>query len=232
MSSGPPAARSCALAAVCVAAVLPALAASQVSYPKPDSEPVRRRNSHIGVGLGYAGTSSVVHEVFGEGTDALIYVNQRVYRILGLRFSFGAVYLGSTEPAAEMETYLKGLEYFQGSFTNFTMKFWYLTLGPSIQLHFGNHGLVASGAFVLYDVVLDLASLQARRLSVSNDRTGVNVDLTYAYWIGGSWGLNAQLQWHWIDTTNEADDLYYAFVRGDSDPQFISFLVGIQVGYK
>jgi hypothetical protein len=54
----------------------------------------------------------------------------------------------------------------------------------------------------------------------------------YTYWIGASWGFNAQIQWHWIDTTSDADDLYHVFVRGDSDPQFFSFLVGAQLGYR
>jgi hypothetical protein len=54
----------------------------------------------------------------------------------------------------------------------------------------------------------------------------------YAYWIGDSWGLNFQAQWHWIDTTSDWDDLHHRFVRGAQDPQFVSFLVGVQLGYK
>jgi hypothetical protein len=213
--------------------LVPALAAAQPPYPKPHEQPVQRRDSHLGVGIGYAGTSSVVHEVFGEGTDALLYVNQRLYRFLGFRASFGSVYLGSTEPAAEWDTYLTGIEFFGASFTNFTMKYTYITIGPSIQLHFGsNHSLLASGSFALYDVVLDLSSLEAHRLDAKNDRSGFNADLMYTYWVGESWGFNAQVQWHWIDTTSHSDDLYYRFVRNDSDPQFISFLVGAQLGYK
>ena len=209
------------------------IAAAQPPYPKPDEEPVQRRDSHIGVGIGYAGTSSVVGEVFGDGTDALLYLNQRIVKFLGLRASFGSIYLGSAEQAAELDTYLTGLEFFGSSFSNFTMKFTYLTIGPSIQFHFlDNHSVLASGSYVLYDVILDLSTLQAQKYDVKNDRRGFNADLMYTYWIGDSWGFNAQFQWHWIDTTSHGDDLYYTFVRGDSDPQFISFLVGAQIGYR
>lgn len=232
MNSRQPATKGFATAVVYILALMPTMAVGQPPYPKPEEKRVQRRDSHIGVGLGYAGTSSVVHEVFGEGTDALLYVNQRIYKPLGLRFAFGAVYLGSTEPAAEMETYLVGVEVFKGSFTNFTMKYTYIMLGPSIQVHLGNHGLLASGSAVFYKVALDLATLQAYRLGLNNDRFGVNADLTYTYWIGESWGLNAQLQWHWIDTSSDTEDIYHIFVRGDSDPQFVSVLVGVQVGYK
>ena len=213
--------------------VAPRLAAAQPPYPKSDEEPVQRRHSHLGADIGFAGTSSVVHEVFGQGTDALLYINQRIYKNLGIRASFGSVYLGGAEPAAEWETYVAGVEFFGASFTNFTMKFTYVTVGPSIQLNLGaNHSFLASGSFVLYDVILDLASLEAHRLDVKDDRTGFNVHLMYTYWIGASWGLNAQIQWHWINTTSHANDLYHVFVRGDSDPQFLSFLVGAQLGYK
>jgi hypothetical protein len=207
--------------------------AAQPPYPKLEEEPERHRSSHLGVALGYAGTSSVVGEVFGEGTDALIYVNQKLYKPLGIRASFGSVYLGSTEPAAEWDTYLTGLDFFGSSFTNFTMKFNYISIGPSLQLNLGDrHSFLGSASFVFYSVVLDLSSLGAHRLDVKNSRTGFNADLMYAFWIGDSWGLNFQAQWHWIDTTSAWDDLYNVFVRGDSDPQFVSFLVGVHLGYK
>jgi hypothetical protein len=208
-------------------------AGAQVSYPKQEEEPVQRRDSHFGVGIGYAGTSSVVHEVFGEGTDAAIYVNQRLWKFLGARVMFGSVYLGSAEPAAELDTYLTGLDYFRSSFTNITMKFTYLGVGPSVQLRFfENHGILLSGSYIWYDVGLDLATLQAQRIEVNNKRGGLCANVTYDYWIGASWGLNAQVQWHWIDTTSDPEDLYHTFVRGDSDPQFVSFLVGVQLGYR
>lgn len=206
---------------------------AQVSYPMQEEEPVQRRDSHLGLGIGYAGTSSVVHEVFGEGADAAIYANQRLWRFLGLRAMFGSIYLGSTEPAAEFETYLKGLEYFGSSFSNFTMKFVYFGIGPSVQLRFlENHSVQVSGSYVWYSVTLDLASLQAQRLAVDDNRRGFNADVMYNYWIGASWGLNAQVQWHWIDTMSDPEDLYHTFVRGHTDPQFVSVLVGIQIGYK
>ena len=233
MSSQRPTATSTLKGVLFAVIFMPALAAAQPPYPKPNEEPVQRRDSHLGVGIGYAGTSSVVHEVFGEGTDALLYINQRIYKTLGIRASFGSVYLGSTEPAAEWDTYLKGIEFFNASFTNFSMKYTYVTVGPSIQFHFGgSHSILASGSVVLYDVILDLSSLEAHRLKVKNDHRGLNADIMYTLWIGESWGFNMQLQWHWIDTTSDPDDLYYNFVREDSDPQFVSFLVGAQLGYK
>lgn len=208
-------------------------APAQPPYPKPEEEPQQHRSSHLGVAIGYAGTSSVVGEVFGEGTDALLYINQKLYKPLGVRASFGSIYLGSAEPSAEWETYLAGLEYFGASFTNITMKFNYLSLGPSCQLNLGeSHSFLGTASFVFYSVVLDLSSLQAQRLDVSNSQLGFNADLMYAFWIGSSWGLNFQVQWHWIDTTSEYEDLYYAFVRGDEDPQFVSFLFGVQLGYR
>jgi hypothetical protein len=208
-------------------------ASAQPPYPKPEEEPKRRRASHLGLALGYAGTSSVVGEVFGEGTDALLYVNQRLYKPLGIRASFGSVYLGSAEPAAEWDTYLTGLDFFGASFTNFTMKFNYITVGPSLQLNlFENHSILGSASFVFYSVVMDLSSLNAHRLDVKNSVTGFNADLMYAYWIGDSWGLNFQAQWHWINTTSDWDDLYHIFVRGAQDPQFVSFLIGAHLGYK
>jgi hypothetical protein len=223
----------CIITVVVATSAGPSLAAAQPPYPKPEEEPVQRRESHLGVGIGYAGTSSVVGEVFGGGTDALMYVNQRLYRPLGVRASFGSVYLGSTKPAAERETYLTGLDFFGASFADFTMKYTYLSIGPSFQLHFGErHGFLASASYVLYDVILDLTSLTASQHQVKDSHWGVNADLMYTIWIGASWGFNAQLQWHWIDTSTRKDDLYYAFVRGDADPQFVSFLVGAQVGYK
>jgi len=218
---------------VTAAAAGPTAASAQVSYPKQEEEPVQRRDSHIGIGLGYAGTSSVVHEVFGEGTDAAIYVNQRLWKFLGVRAIFGSVYLGSAEPAAELETYLAGLDYFGSSFNNITMKFTYFGIGPSVQLRFfENHGILLSGSYIWYEVGLDLATLQAHRIEVKNTRGGLCANVMYDYWIGSSWGLNAQVQWHWVNTTSNWDDLYHTFVRGHSDPQFVSFLVGVQVGYR
>jgi hypothetical protein len=219
--------------AVTMLMMLASPAPAQPPYPKPEEEAQQRRSSHLGVAIGYAGTSSVVGEVFGDGTDALLYVNQKLYKPLGVRASFGSVYLGSAEPSAEWETYLTGLDYFGASFTNFTMKFNYLSLGPSIQVNFGDsHSFLGSASFVFYSVVLDLSSLQAQRLDVSNSQTGFNADLMYAFWIGSSWGLDFQFQWHWIDTGSDWDDLYHVFVRGDSDPQFLSFLVGVHLGYQ
>jgi hypothetical protein len=214
--------------------VLLALPASaQPPYPKPNEEPERRRSSHLGIAIGYAGTSSVVGEVFGDGTDALLYVNQRVYKPLGIRGSFGSIYLGSTEPSAEWDTYVTGVEFFGASFTNFTMKFNYISIGPSLQLNPGdNHSFLGSASFVFYSVVMDLASLEAHKLDVKNSQIGLNADVMYTFWIGASWGINFQAQWHWIDTSSEWDDLYHTFVRGDVDPQFVSFLVGVQLGYK
>jgi hypothetical protein len=207
-------------------------AAAQYLPPDPE-EPVQRRDSHLGLGLGYVGTSSVVGEVFGDGTDAAIYVNQKIYKILGLRASFGSIYLGSTDAAAKEEVYLKGLDFFGSSFTNFTMSFPYITIGPSIQTRFGeNHSVLASAAFVFYHVKLDISSLDAHRFAPKNRRYGLNATFMYSFWIGSSWGLNAQLQWYRINTGSAESDLYYTFVREDSDPQFVSFLVGVQLGYR
>jgi len=224
-----------ALLAVMVTAVVagPTPADAQVSYPKQEKEPVERRDSHLGIGIGYAGTSSVVHEVFGEGTDAAIYMNQRLWRFLGVRAVFGAIYLGAAEPEAEFDTYLKGLEFFGSSFRNITMKFTYIGLGPSIQLRFlDNHSLLLSGSYIWYSVMLDLASLQSHRLEVKNNRHGLNANVMYNYWIGSSWGLNVQAQWHWINTSSDPDDLYHTFVRGHSDPEFVSVFFGVQIGYR
>lgn len=222
-------------AAVLGAALLVPAAAAQPTYPRleEDEEPARRRNSHIGVGLGFTTSTSVVEEVFGDGTDASIYVHQRVWKILGVRASFGALYLGSPNLEAEWETYVNGIDFFGASFNNFSMSYTYITIGPSLQFHFmDNHSFLASAAYGLYDVKLDLASLEAHRLSVQNDRHGLHATLQYSYWIGDSWGLNARLDVHRIYTTEAEDDLYYHFVRGDSDPRFHSFLVGVHVGYR
>jgi hypothetical protein len=198
-----------------------------------EEERAQRRDSHIGLGLGFATTTSVVEEVFGEGTDASIYINQRIWKVLGVRGTFGGIYLGSPNPEADLDTYLTGLDFFGSSFNNFSMSFTYLTVGPSVQVHFGeSHTVLASAAVGLYDVKMDLASLNATRFSPKNDRTGLNATVQYAFWIGSSWGLNARFDVHQIYTTTDDDDIYHAFVRGDTDPRFVSFLVGVQIGYR
>jgi hypothetical protein len=196
-------------------------------------EPVRRRNSQIGVGFGYATTSSTVEDVFGEGIAGSFYVNQRVFKLLGVRLLYGGISLGAPEEGAKEEIYLTGIDYFGSSFRNVSMTLSYLTIGPSVQFHFGgSHSVLAAAAYGFYDVKLDLASLEAHRLSPRDNRSGLNATVMYAFWIGDSWGLQARLEYHRIDTTNDPDDLYYAFVRGDSDPQFFTILIGAQIGYR
>jgi hypothetical protein len=200
---------------------------------RDEDDSVQRRNSHLGLGLGYATTTSVVEEVFGEGSAGSIYVNQRIYKIFGIRLLYGGIYLGSPEETASMETYLKGLDFFGSSFRNFSMTFSYITIGPTVQLHFGErHSVMLAGSWGLYDVKLDLASITAYRLSPKNDRTGFNVGAMYCFWIGDSWGLDARVEYHLINTTDEPDDLYYVFVRGDQDPSFFNVLIGVHIGYR
>jgi hypothetical protein len=222
-----------AVAVLLALLVVPAIAWAQPSYPNEEEEQPQRRDSHFGLGLGFATSTSVVHEVFGDGTDASIYVNQRIWKVLGVRGTFGAIALGAPNPEAEFETYLTGFEFFGSSFTNFSLGFTYLTVGPSVQLRFGeNHSVLASAAVGFYDVKMDLASLGAHRFTPQNKRRGLNATLQYSYWIGSSWGLNARFDVHQIYTKTEDDDLYHTFVRGDADPRFNSFLIGVHVGYR
>lgn len=196
-------------------------------------ESTRRRNSQIGVGFGYAATSSTVEDVFGEGIAGSFYVNQRVFKLLGVRLLYGGISLGAPEAGAEEEVYLAGIDHFGSSFRNVSMTLSYLTIGPSAQFHFGDsHSVLVAATYGFYDVKLDLASLEAHRLRPRDNRSGLNASVMYALWIGDSWGLQARLEFHRIDTKDDPDDLYYAFVRGDSDPQFITILIGAQIGYR
>jgi len=210
----------------------PARPEHQVPVLTQKEEPKQQRENYLGLGLGFALTPDEVGKVFGEGTDALIYVDHRLYKVFGLKASFGAISLGASEPDAELETYLAALDLFKGSFRNISMGFTYLTIGPSVRFGFGeNHTLMAAVAYVFYDIKIELASLNAHRLTPKNKRNGLNISAGYAYWIGDSWGLNARFEWHRISTGTDWDDLYHAFARGDTDPRFFSFLIGLQIGY-
>jgi hypothetical protein len=193
----------------------------------------RRRKSQLGLGIGLAGTASQVGDVFGPGTDASLLVNQHVYKGFGVRVLIGGIYLGSPEEEAERETYLTGLGFFGSSFRNFSMSYEYVTFGPSFFYEFGeSHSVMAAVTWGLFNVKMDMAALNEQRLKVSNRRYGINAGVVYQYWIGDSWGLNARCELSRVDTKTDADDLYYAFARGDSDPVFVSILIGLQVGYR
>ena len=207
------------------------LAAASVAAES--EQPVRRRKSHLGFGLGITHTASQVADVFGQGTDASILVNQHLYKGFGARLIVGGIYLGAPEESTKLETYLTGLEFFGSSFRNFSMSFEYIGIGPSFFFQFGErHSLSATVALSHYSVKLDVASLNAQRFKLSNGQWGYNAGVMYGFWIGDSWGLHTRIELSRIYTTTEADDLYYVFVRGDTDPLFVSWLVGVQVGYR
>lgn len=198
-----------------------------------EEETRRNRDSHVGLSLGLSSSPDEVTDVFGPGTDALLYVDHRLYKWLGIRGSYGSISLGSANAEAELETYLAALDLFGGSFRNVSLGFDYVTIGPSVRFHFGErHSLMWAVSYAFYTVKVDLASLEAHRLTPKNSRTGFNANAAYGYWIGDSWGLHARFEWHRIGTTTDPDDLYRAFNRGDTNPRFFSFLVGIQLGYR
>jgi hypothetical protein len=203
------------------------------SVAAESEQPVRKRKSHLGFGLGITHTASQLADVFGQGTDASILVNQHLYKGFGARLIIGAVYLGAPEEPAKLETYLTGLEFFGSSFRNFSMSFEYIAIGPSFIYQFGErHSLSASVALSLCSVKLEVAAVSAHRFKVSNGQWGYSGGVMYGFWIGDSWGLHTRIELNRIHTTTEADDLYYAFVRGDTDPLLVSWLVGVQVGYR
>lgn len=198
-----------------------------------EDEPVRNRNSHIGISLGLSSSPDVVSDVFGSAADALLYVDHRVYKWLGVRGAYGSISLGSANPEADLETYLAAFDLFGASFRNVSLSFDYVAVGPSVRFHFGErHSLMGALSYVFYEVKVDLASLEAHRLTPSNSRSGINADVVYGFWIGNSWGIHARFEWHQIRTTADPDDLYHAFARGDTNPRFYSFLLGVQLGYR
>jgi hypothetical protein len=198
-----------------------------------EEESQQNRDSHIGLSLGLSSSPDVVSDVFGSGADALLYVDHRLYKWLGVRGAYGSISLGSANPDADFETYMAALDLFGASFRNVSLSFDYLSFGPSFRFHFAErHGLMGALSYVFYNVKVDLASLEAHRLTPDNSRTGFNANVVYGYWIGDSWGIHARFEWHQVRTTTDPDDLYHVFARGDTNPRFYSFLLGVQLGYR
>jgi hypothetical protein len=225
------------MSGVCLLAVVLWIAAARADARIPgvaeEEEPRQNRDSHVGVSLGLSSSPDEASDVFGSGTDALLYVDHRLYKWLGIRGAYGSISLGSAQPEADAETYLAALDLFGGSFRNVSLSFSYVTIGPSFRFHFGErHSLMGALSFVFYDVKVDLASLEAHRLSPDNSRSGFNANAVYGFWIGDSWGIHARFEWHQIRTTTDPDDLYHVFARGGTNPRFYSFLLGIQLGYR
>lgn len=209
-------------------ALVPPLSAATES-----EQPVQRRKSHLGFGLGITHSTDEVTDVFGQGTDASILVNQHIFKGFGVRVIVGGIYLGAPEESAALETYLTGLEFFGSSFRNFSMSFEYIGIGPSYFFQFGERqSLSASVALSICAVKMEISALNGHLFKLSNRQWGYNAGLMYGFWIGDSWGLHTRIELNRINTTDEPDDLYYKFVRGDQDPLFFSWLIGIQVGYR
>jgi len=196
-------------------------------------EPPGKRDGHLGAAIGYATTPNQVGDIFGDGYNGAVFVNQKFAGPLGAYVSYGGIFLGEATPDYQNEIVLTAFEYFGSSFRNIAMRFTYVSIGPSLAFDAGQkHSFVFAGAVGFYQVVLDLDSAGGQGFTIRDDSRGWEIKAAYTFWLGRVFGLQLQFDMHTIDTPGSLNSLYRTFTLGDSNPRFYSGLIGVVFGYN
>jgi len=187
------------------------------------------RVSQVGVNYGYASTSEGANAVFGNGREWTVFVNQRAWKVFGVRVVYGNISLGQTNTFEE--SYLTAIDLFAQSYSGIALTFDYFALGPSIHLDLGvRHGLTLAAAYGFYTIILDLTDTKGRSFVPRNKADGWNASAAYSLWPWEKLAFRFEVDYHAIETDPSEVDLFNVFAGGE-DPRLWSYQFGIVYAY-
>ena len=177
----------------------------------------------LGLRFGYVGTTSGISETFGGGLNVSLHWVQSIREPFGLNFALGAFAMGSTD--REDIT----LSYFGLNLDDVSMRIVHFSLGPMAEIPISERLRFQTAARAgLYTVTL-FVTQGLNQGDPSDNHLGVNFTGGLVYRMSRNWFLDIDLQLHKIFTSEDADDLFYVYSEGDTNPLFYNVNIGLML---
>jgi len=186
--------------------------------------PVRER---LGGRVGGITTTGGLGSAYGDGWQATLYFTERIGRGWYFGVSIGAIYMGDLWDPATAEAYT-GFENVDSE-----MRILLLSVGPQYTLGLSDSWLAYAGVQAgVYSVSLLFdTGLQAFKDS-QPAHLGGNLSLGFMWRITSNWNIDLSSTLHHFRTSSKANDLFYRFTGGDSDPLLLEVSAGIAIDLR
>jgi len=198
-------------------------AIAQPAAPPPKEDDPNNWGERLGLRIGYVGTPSKLNDAFGGGVNVALHWIQGIREPFGVSFSLGAFAMGST--GRDDLT----LDFLGTNVDDVSLRIINFSVGPSVELMVNDRTRFhASARAALYTLTLFITQ-GLNQGDPSDNHVGVNGTVGAIYRLSKNWFVDTDIQVHKFWTSNEPDDIFYAYSQGDRNPVFYAVNVGLMV---
>jgi hypothetical protein len=174
----------------------------------------------LGVRAGGLATFNGLSDAYGNGWALTLFFSEKLSRHLLIDVRLGALYLGPLK-FTELDDKLTNQHGIESS-----MRLLYITLGPMIGRSIaGMWSVNASGGVGVYSVSMVFSNAQTP-FDLSTQHWGFNGGLGLARRLNAKWSIEADGIAHYVLTTQDFSDVYYAFSDGAGRPIIAELTLG------
>jgi hypothetical protein len=189
--------------------------------------PVRARafdetaaKERLGVRAGGLATFDGLNDAYGNGWALTLFFSEKLSRHLLIDVRLGALYMGALK-FTELDDKLTNQHGIEGS-----MRMLYITLGPMVGRSIaGMWSMNASAGVGVYSVSMVFTNAQTP-FDLSAQHWGFNGGLGLARRLGAKWSIEADALAHYVLTTDNFNDVYFAFTDGAGRPVIAELTLG------
>ena len=205
-----------------IAVIITFLASNAIAQTDFDTvdDPNKER---LGLRIGYVGTSSDMHNVFGGGLDLSLHFIQRITGPLFVDVSFGALYMGGTS-----RDDITAARYPLTQIDDESLRVIKVTVAPMFETAVTDRTtfyILGGVGFYSMSLLLESGFLAA---DDTDNHLGVNGGTGLIYRMTQNWMVEFNLQVHKLWTDDEKG-IFFDYSDGDSDPLFYNIDVGVML---